>query len=345
MAAMKAVTFAEFGPPSVLKATQVERPQPGPDDVLVRIHAAGVCYHDVLSRGGKIPGGKPGRVLGHEIAGEITAVGANVPAERSGERVVIYQRLYCGACRYCLGGRQDLCRNSRVLGESGGGGYAEFTCAPARNAIRMPDGLDMKAAALAVCPVGTSVRAALGVAQVEPGQSVLITGAGGGLGLHQIQVVKSVSARAIAVTSSQDKAGIIRDAGADEVIVSPDLKFSGEVWQRTGKQGVDVVLENVVTDTFGESLRSTAQNAMVVVLGNIGARRVDIDPGLVIARRIRIAGSGNATYKDVQIALHLLATGAVKPFIGRVLPFPQAGEGHALMERREVTGRVVLHGW
>ena len=97
-----------------------------------------------------------------------------------------------------------------------------------------------------------------------------------------------------------------------------------------------MVLENVVSDTFGESLRSSAQNAIVVVLGNIGARPVEIDPGLVIVRRIRIAGSGNATYKDVHIALHLLATGAVKPFIGRVLPFPQAAEGHAMMEQRDV---------
>jgi D-arabinose 1-dehydrogenase-like Zn-dependent alcohol dehydrogenase len=342
---MRAVTFADFGAPSVLKETVVERPTPGPDDVLIRIHAAGVCYHDVLSRAGKIPGGAPGRILGHEIAGEIVETGANVPADRKGEQVVIYQRLYCGLCRYCLSGRQDLCRNSRVLGESGGGGYAEFTCAPARNAIRMPDGIDMTAAALAVCPVGTSVRAALGVAQVEPGQTVLITGAGGGLGLHQIQVVKSVNARSIAVTSSEDKAEIVRKAGADEVIVSPDLKFSGEVWRRTGKQGVDAVLENVVSDTFGESLRSTSQSAVVVVLGNIAAKRVEIDPGLVIARRIRIAGSGNATYKDVRIALHLLATGAVKPFIGAVLPFPRVSEGHAMMEQRGVVGRVVLNGW
>lgn len=345
MTAMKAITFSEFGAPAVLKATTVERPSPGADDVLIKIHAAGVCYHDVLSRGGKIPGGKPDRILGHEIAGEIVATGMNVPASRVGERVVIYQRLYCGQCRYCLSGRQDLCRNGRVLGESGGGGYAEFTCAPARNAIAMPAGLDMKAAALAVCPVGTSVRAALGVAQVEPGQMVLITGAGGGLGLHQIQVVKSVSAHAIAVTSSEDKADILRQAGADEVIVSPDLKFSGEVWRRTAKQGVDVVLENVVSDTFGESLRSTAQNAIVVVLGNIGAKRVEVDPGLLIVRRIRIAGSGNATYKDVQIALDLMASGAVKPFIGAVLPFPLVSEGHAMMERRAVVGRVVLSGW
>jgi acryloyl-coenzyme A reductase len=336
MTSMQAVTFSEFGGPTVLHATVVDRPEPGPDDVLVRIHAAGVCYHDVLSRGGKIPGGQPGRILGHEIAGEIVATGANIGRGRIGERVVVYQRLR---------GRQDLCRNSRVLGESGGGGYAEFTCVPARNAIPMPAGLDMNAAALAVCPVGTSVRAALGVARVEPGNVVLITGAGGGLGLHQIQVVKSVNAHAIAVTSSEEKAEIVRQAGADEVIVSPDLKFSGEVWRRTGKQGVDVVLDNVVTDTFGECLRSTAQNAMVVVLGNIGTKRVELDPGLVIARRIRIAGSGNATYKDVQIALHLLATKVVKPFIGCVLPFPRVSEGHDLMERRAVVGRVVLNGW
>src|SRR5438270_3004513 len=223
MAAMNAITFADFGAPSVLKPTVVERPEPGPDDVLVGIHAAGICYHDVLSRGGKIPGGRPGRILGHEMAGEIAATGANVAPDRIGERVVVYQRLFCGACRYCLDGRQDLCRNSRVLGESGGGGYAEFTCVPARNAIRMPDGLDMNAAALAVCPVGTSVRAALGVAKVEPGHVVLITGAGGGLGLHQIQVVKSVNAHAIAVTSSEEKAEIVRQAGADGVIVSPDV--------------------------------------------------------------------------------------------------------------------------
>jgi len=345
MILMKAVTFTEFGGPEQLRVTEVVRPEPGPDDVLVRIHAAGVCYHDVLSRAGKIPGGQPGRILGHEIAGEIVAVGARGPADRVGERVVLYQRLYCGSCRYCLGGRQDLCRNSRVLGEQGGGGYAEFTCVPAQNAIPVPDGLDMNKAALAVCPVGTSVRAALGVGEAEPGQVVLITGAGGGLGLHQIQVVKSVNAHVVAVTRSEEKSDIVRKAGADEVIVSPDLKFSGEVWRRTAKQGVDLILENVVTATFGESLRSSAQNAMVVVLGNIGAKRVEIDPGLIIARRIRISGSGNATYKDVQTALHLLATGAVKPFIGHVCPFPKVSEGHALMERGVVAGRVVLNGW
>jgi D-arabinose 1-dehydrogenase-like Zn-dependent alcohol dehydrogenase len=345
MATMKAVPFRDFGGPEMLQPAEVERPEPGPDDVLVRIRAAGICYHDLLSRAGRIPRERAGQILGHEIAGEVVAAGSNANAALIGKRVVIYQRMFCGACRYCLSGRQDLCRNSRVVGENGGGGYAEFTCVPARNAIPMPAGLDMKAAALAVCPVGTSVRAALGIARIGPGDVVLITGAGGGLGLHQIQIAKSVSAHVIAVTSSQSKADIVRQAGADEIIISPDLKFSREVWRLTEKRGVDAVLDNVVTGTFGESLRSTAQRAIVVVLGNIGTRPVEVDPGLLIVRRIRIAGSGNATFDDVHRALHLLATGAVKPFIGKVLPFPQASEGHALMERREVAGRIVLSGW
>src|SRR3954454_5457251 len=119
MSLMKAVTFAEFGGPEQLRVTELDRPEPGPDDVLVRIHAAGVCYYDVLSRGGKIPGGQPGRILGHEIAADTVAVGGRGAAYGAGARLVLCQRLYCGSCRYCLGGRQDLCRNSHVLGEQG----------------------------------------------------------------------------------------------------------------------------------------------------------------------------------------------------------------------------------
>jgi D-arabinose 1-dehydrogenase-like Zn-dependent alcohol dehydrogenase len=342
---MRAITFPRFGEPSVLRCTTVARPEPAAGEVLIRTHAAGICYHDVLSRSGKIPRDKPGQILGHEIAGEIAAVGEGVSATRLGERVVVYVRLHCGVCRYCLGGRADLCRDSRVVGEHGGGGYAEYTVVPSRNAVRVPDGLDLTHAAMACCPVGTSVRAVLGLGQAGPGDVVLVTGAGGGLGLHQIQVAKSVGAHVIAVTSSDAKADTIKTVGADEIIVSPDLRFSAEVWRRTGKQGADIVLENVVTTTLGESLRSATQGAAVIVLGNIGAQPVSIDPGLLIMRRIRLMGSGNATYADLRRALHLMATGAVRPMIDRVLPFTEAAEGHAMMEERRSTGRVLLSGW
>jgi len=342
---MKAITLRDLGDPGVLCVATVQRPDPDPNSVLVRVAAAGICHHDVLARAGLIRGAGKHQTPGHEIAGEIVAAGSAVSEECIGRRVAVYQRIACGACRHCLGGRHDLCYDSHVLGEHGGGGYAEFTCVPAQNAIRIPDNVGFAAAALAACPIGTSVRAAFGVARIGPASVVLITGAGGGLGLHQIQVAKSVSARVIAVTTSEAKQAAIKEAGADEIIISPDLRFSGEVWRLTGKQGVDAVLENVATGCLGESLRSCGRGAIVVMLGNIAAEDVKINPGLVISRRIRIAGSGNATFADMHLALDLIARGMVRPMIGRVLTFPEAALGHALMEQKAVAGRVVLSGW
>jgi acryloyl-coenzyme A reductase len=345
MSHMRAMVFQAFGGPETLQCVAVAMPTAGHGEVLVRVHAAGICYHDILSRSGKIPRDRPGQVMGHEVSGEIVAVGAGVAPERVGERVVLYVRLACGQCRHCLGGRHDLCRNSRVIGEHGGGGYGEYTAVPSRNAVLVPAGLDLTEAALACCPVGTSVRAALGVGGLAPGDTVLVTGAGGGLGLHQIQIAKAVGARVIAATGSPAKVAAIEEAGADEVVVAPDMRFAADVWKRTGKQGVELVLENVATGTLPESLRCCAAGATVVVLGNVGAEAVPVDPGLLIGRRIRVAGSGNATFEDLHRALHLMATGAVRPRIHAVLPFEEAPVAHALMEARGTTGRVVLSGW
>jgi acryloyl-coenzyme A reductase len=345
MPTMKAVIFREFGGPEQLVVAEVPRPEPGPRDVLVRVEAAGICYHDLLDRAGKLPDARPGRILGHEIAGEAVEVGEQVAGVAPGQRVTLFQRVYCGRCRHCLNGRQDLCRESGVLGSHVDGGYAEYVRAPAVNAIALPDTVDWVAGALAVCPIGTSVRGALGVAGVSAGDTVLVTGASGGLGLHEIQVVRSVGARAIAVTSSEAKVEAIRAVGADEVVVSPDLRFSGAVWRLTEKQGVDVVLDNVVTSTLGESLRSLGAHGIAVVLGNVGVSPLELNPGLIIGRRLRIAGSGNALYEDVRRGLQLVAAGQVRAQVGHVLPFPRAAEAHALLEGRGVVGRVVLRGW
>ncbi|MEW5420785.1 alcohol dehydrogenase catalytic domain-containing protein [Amorphus sp. 3PC139-8] len=343
---MKALTFHEFGGPEVFQVIEIPTPEPGPEDVLLRVHAAGICYHDVLSRAGKLPRDRTGVVLGHEISGEIAACGENVDPSRLGERVVVYHRRFCGECRHCLAGRHDLCRNSVIIGEDGGGGgYAEFCCVPATNALRIPDELDLLPAALAACPVGTSVRATLGVADTRPGDVVLVTGASGGLGLHQIKVAKAVGAHVIAVSTSEAKVDAISAAGADEIVVSPKLDFSREVWSRTAKQGVDVVLENVGTATLPESMRACAQNAAIVVLGNIGAAPVSINPGLVIGRRLRIMGSGNCTFADLRQALRMMASKQIVPVIDTVLPFAEVGRAHAMIEGRGVTGRVVLSGW
>lgn len=341
---MKAMVLEGFGGPGMLRLQEIAAPQPGPDEVLVAVRAGGICHHDVMHRSGKLPGAKIGVVLGHETAGEIVGVGASVRSRRVGDRVAVYQRRFCGACRNCLRGRQDMCRAMGLPGVDTEGGYAEYVAVPASVTFPIPDSLDWAAAALSSCPIGTSIRALRGVAGVNPGDTVLITGASGGLGVHQIQLVRALGGRSIAVTTSAAKAARLRELGADEVVIAPDLAYAAEVWRLTGKQGVDIAIENVGA-TLSETLRCMTLGGTVVVLGNIGAATVNTTPGLLIGRRLRIAGSGSGTFEDLRQSLALLASGAVKPIIAEQVRFSEAARAHALLDGRMMTGRIVMQDW
>lgn len=341
---MKAVVLSGFGGPEVLQLKEVALPDLGRLDVLVAVQAGGICHHDVLHRAGKLPGAKTHVVLGHETAGEIVAVGADVRSRRVGDRVVVYQRRFCGTCRNCLCGRQDMCRADGLPGVDTEGGYAEYVAVPASATVVVPDSLDWAAAALSSCPIATSVRALRGVAGMAPGDTVLVTGASGGLGVHQLQLIRAFGGRSIAVTTSAGKADTLLALGANDVVVSPDLDYSSELWRLTGKRGVDIAIENVGS-TLPETLRCMAHGGHVVLLGNLGTAAVDVLPGLMIGRRINVSGSGSATFEDLHQSLALLDSGAVRPVVARTFPFSCASKGHALLDRKGVAGRVVLQGW
>lgn len=340
---MKAIVLKGFGGPEQLQVEEVPTPQPGRGEVLVRVHAAGVCHHDLLHRAGQLPGAHTGVVLGHEVAGEVVQVGDDVLNLAVGARVVIYQRRFCGQCRQCLRGRQDLCRALGLPSVDTEGAYAEYLRVPAISAVELPEGLDYVQAALASCPIATSVRALHGEAALKPGETVLINGASGGLGAHQIQLARALGAHVIAVTGSADKRGFLQSLGADEVIVS-DGSYSAQVWQLTGKRGVDVAMENL-GHSLEDTLRSMTLGGRVVVLGNVNPGAVAVNPGLLIGRRLKLQGSGSATLEELRTALALIAAGQVKPLIDRVLPFPEVVRAHTLLESRQVNGRIVLSGW
>src|SRR5262249_44366582 len=158
--------------PEVLKVVSIPDPKVAPGNVLVRVHTAGVCHHDVMHRAGKLPGAKAGVVLGHEIAGEVVAVGEEVVTRKPGDRVVVYQREFCGLCRFCLRGRMDLCSMLGKPAVDTTGGYAEYACVPAVQTLLVPEGVTLSDAALACCPIGTSVRALRAVGGMNPGDSV-----------------------------------------------------------------------------------------------------------------------------------------------------------------------------
>jgi acryloyl-coenzyme A reductase len=341
---MKAVVIEAFGPPQNLRLRDFPTPRPGRQDILVKVEAAGVCHHDVLHRAGKLPGAKAGIVPGHETAGEVIAVGPEVTTHVIGDRVVIYQRRFCGQCRNCLRGRQDMCRALGAPAVDTEGGYAEFVCVPANMGIKIPAGVDWEGAALSCCPIGTSLRALKAVAGVNPGDSVLINGASGGLGVHQIQIARALGGIPIAVTTNPAKVEFLKSLGAENVIAVPDLAYAAEVWRLTGKRGVDIAIDNLGA-TLPETLRCMTQGGIVVVLGNVSGEPVPVSPGLLIGRRLRISGSGMATLEDVQQSLAMLQAGMVKPIISATVKFSEAAQAHTMLEARAVEGRLMMRGW
>lgn len=340
---MKAVVLRKFGEPSNLQLETVPDPRPGQGEVLIRVHACGVCYHDIINRRGNLPRTSVPAILGHEAAGEVVEVGPDTPGWRVGDRVATLQRLSCGECALCRSGRNSLCRkDNRFFGEELPGGYAQYMVAPVRGLGRVPEGLPWAAAATVCCTTGTAVHTVQTRARVREGETVLITGASGGVGLSAVQLCRVLGAKVIAVTSGEAKAQALREAGANEVVVSRSLDFSNEVRRLTGGEGVDVAIEIVGSATFAQTLKCMGPGGRLVVVGNLETGQVQLNPGLVIVKELEIIGAYATTREELDEALKLAASGKVKPYVQEEVPLAEAGRAHFRLENREVAGRLVL---
>ncbi len=340
---MDAVVLRAFGNSENLRLESVPEPTVGPGEVLLRVRACGVCYHDVINRRGQLPRTSVPAILGHEVAGEVIAVGPGVTGWKVGDRAATLQRLSCGNCPICRSGRPTLCKkDARFFGEEIPGGYASLMAAPVAGLGRVPAGLSWEAAATACCTTGTAVHVVRTRGRVRPGEVVLVTGASGGVGLSAVQLARLDGARVLAVTSSASKVEALEAAGAHEVIVSPNLDFSAEVRRRSGGDGVHVVLEIVGSATFAQSLRCIAPGGRLVVVGNLVTRDVTLNPGLVIVKELEIIGAFATDQAELEEALKLTADRSIQPFISEALPLADAALAHTRLEQRGVAGRIVL---
>ena len=340
---MQAVVLQQFGSVEHLQFTSVADPRPGPNEVLLRVRACGVCYHDVINRRGSLPRTNVPAILGHEVAGEVIELGPGVSGWAVGDRAATLQRLSCGACPACTGGRTSLCkRDNRFFGEELPGGYASLMVAPVAGLGRVPEGIPWAVAATVCCTAGTAVHVVRTRGAVKPGETVLVTGASGGVGLQAVQLARLDGARVIAVTSNTRKTVALYNAGADEVVIAPDLAFSNEVRQATGGEGVNVAIEIVGSATFGQTLKSMAPGGRVVVVGNLESGAIALNPGLVIVKELEIIGAYATTQGELETALSLTHAGKLSPFVTDVMPLAQAARAHTRLENREVAGRLVL---
>jgi D-arabinose 1-dehydrogenase-like Zn-dependent alcohol dehydrogenase len=219
---MKAMVVHQPGSTEVLKLERISDPQPGPKDVVIKVDACGVCYHDIVTRNGTLKFGvQMPCILGHEISGTVVETGRDVRGLRKNDRVATVQRYHiCGACRYCRTGREPLCPDRKFTGDWGlVGGYAEYVAIEDDNIAIVPDEIPLQDASIVACTIGTILNAIREIGRLQPGENALVTGAGGGLGMHAVQLARLAGAYVIAQTTSPEKAERIRGLGAHEVIV------------------------------------------------------------------------------------------------------------------------------
>ncbi|MGC9050122.1 alcohol dehydrogenase catalytic domain-containing protein [Pyrobaculum sp.] len=288
-------------PPSLV---ELEKPKPGPGRVLVRVAAAGVCYRDYLAWQGfqrvKLP-----IVPGHEFAGVVEEVGEGVDEFKPGDAVAGMMYEFCGECEFCRTGREYLCRSRKIYGEDLPGAFAEYISADRKSLVKIPPGVPLEAASYAACVLSTVVRGMRKIG-VSPGRQILVTGAGGGVGIHAVQIAKAYGARVVAVTSPQKAEYVAKYA--DHVITGKS--FADEV-KKLG--GADGAVESVGGPTLEQTIRAVNWGGRIALIGNVDPQPTPIALGLLILKEVELLPVLQGGRADLQEALRLLATGAVKP--------------------------------
>jgi propanol-preferring alcohol dehydrogenase len=340
---MKAMVLR--GPNTAFELMQVPDPTPGPGEAVARVITCGAGLTIQHAKAGRRKIDFP-RIIGHEITGEIVAVGAGVSQLKPGDGVTAYFYLNCGHCHYCHAQLEPLCENTGGnVGLECDGGYAEYIKLPAHIFIKYPEGLDYKTHPAEMGVITDALATPYKVlrrAQIKGGETVAVIGAGGGIGIHQVMMAKWANARVIAVDTAANKFDACRKAGAEEVINPKDGDMVEALRDLTHGKGVDVVVDYVCTTaTLEAGMKALGPRGRLVVLG--GAAQPFTAPGRdMLTKEQAILGSRYVTRSDILEACDLVARGDVWPLVTVVRPLAEAEAVHDLVERGQVTGRAVL---
>jgi NADPH:quinone reductase-like Zn-dependent oxidoreductase len=341
---MRSAVFSEFGGPDVVRIEEMPVPEPGPGEVRLLVAAAAMNHLDLwVRRGLPIETPMP-HIGGADVAGVIDALGAgagNEPGIHLDARVVVDPSLSCGQCEWCLRAEEPLCTTYRILGEHTQGGFAEYVVVPARNLYPVPQGYPLETAAAAPLVFLTAWRGLLSRGRLMADESVLITGASGGVGTAAVQIAKHLGARVHAVTTAENVERVQR-LGADVVYDRDSVDYSKEIWRDTGKRGVDLIFDSVGEAAWTKNIRSAARAGRIVVYGATTGPRLETDGRLLFWKQLDIMGTTMSSQREFREAMKLVFSGAVEPVIDVVWPLEQAREAHERLEAGEQFGKIVL---
>ena len=330
------MVIEQFGGPMVLR--DIPTPEPGEGEVLIRVRACAVDRFDVAIRKGLRERGTLPHILGHEIAGEVAGLGPGVTGWTEGDRIAATFYLVCGTCQKCLSGRETICENfGGHVGVAIPGGYAEYMVLPVHNLVALHDSIDFPAGSVLANAIGTPYHALKYRMNLQPGEKVIITGAGGGVGLHAIQIAVMLGAEVMAVDLGQAKLTAARNMGASEV-VDPRIKPLDDAALRwTDGRGVDGVLEMVGPDTMPKCLAAMSKGGRMVIVGSHTGSAWEINPGDIYRNEWEIKGSRNVSATELSEVVQLVEDRYLTPVIAGTYPLEEA----EALQRRVTDGKVI----
>jgi NADPH:quinone reductase-like Zn-dependent oxidoreductase len=343
---MKALCFYKHGDLEVLQYTDLPDPTPGPGEVLIQVKACALNHLDVWIRRGwpglklKMP-----HIGGSDVAGVVARLGEGVSCWQVGDRVVADPGVVTGEDEFTRRGEHSLSVgiHYHILGEHIPGGTAQYVVVPAANLLQMPDAWDYPQAAAPLLVGVTAWRMLIGRANLRAGESVLIVGAGGGVNSISLQLAKWAGATVFVLTSTEEKMARATELGADVVLnYREDPDWHKTLSKMTDRRGIDVVVDNVGQATLNKSIRALARGGRLLIVGNTSGPKVEIDLRYIHYKQISLIGSTMGSPQDFRDVMGLVWSGVVKAPVDRALPLREGREGHALLERGEKFGKVVL---
>lgn len=342
---MNALSLVAAGNPPSLEMVERKVPTPRPGEVLLRVDACGFCHHDYLVLAGTLRRGvAPGVVLGHEIAGTVVSLGEGTTVLREGDRVVSLLTAACGKCARCRIGREHRCLIGIGIGHGSDGGFAEYVALPETALVAVPNNMPPEWAALLACPAGVALSG-LDSAEIAAGETVVVTGAGGGLGSHAVQLASSRGAQVVAVTSSTDKATGLENLGASIVIDVADGPGLAEiVLAVTDDAGADAVIDTVGPPLWPDVLQCLGQYGRLALVGDVTGEPAAVRLAEVIFRDLRLTGVSGVSRRTLERCVEMAAAGELEPVVAEVLPLSAQGAAEAvrMVREREPLGRLVL---
>lgn len=340
---MRAVVIRGHGGPEVLRLEERDTPSPGPGEARVRVRAVSLNHLDLWVRKG-VPGHTFPLPLvpGCDIAGTIDALGPGARGVQEGSPVVVAPGVSCGRCKACRSGREPLCRDYGIVGESRDGGCAEYVVVPAVNLFPMPENLDFPAAAAVPLAFLTAWHMLVGRAELRAGEMVLIHAAGSGVSGAAIQIARMLGARVMATAGSDEKCSRARDLGAEEAVNYREADFAAEVRRWTAKRGVDVAVDHVGTETFDATIRCLARGGRYVTCGATSGFEMKTDFRLVFFKNLSILGSTMGGSHELAEVLEHVSAGRLHPVVDRTFPLDRVADAHRHLESRAGFGKTVL---